>query len=131
MYATAFAATSDARLKTKIRPAAASAARLASVQARQYEFTCEPGRLRYGVLAQDLIAAGVQDAVFEVDGVYAVDYNAITTLLLDRVNALEHRLQVRIACDHRVGASYKRGEQAEGQVALGVHGLAADVRLNQ
>lgn len=93
VYATAFAATSDARLKTKIRPAAQLAARLAGVQARQYEFTCEPGRLRYGVLAQDLIEAGVKDSVFEVGGVYAVDYNAITALLLDRVNELERRLR--------------------------------------
>jgi hypothetical protein len=93
VYATAFAATSDARLKTKIRPAAQLAERLSSVRARQYEFKCEPGRIRCGVLAQDLIEAGVKDSVFEVDGVYAVDYNALTALLLDRVNALENRLR--------------------------------------
>ena len=93
--ALAFAATSDARLKTKIRDASDAAERLARVHAKRYEFISQPGRERYGVLAQDLLSARVDGSVFRTDaGSYAVDYNAITALLLERVNALEERIRV-------------------------------------
>jgi hypothetical protein len=92
--ATAFAATSDARLKTRVVDARDAADRLKKVHARKYEFHSEPGRVRFGVLAQDLVAAGLGASVFEVGGRYAVDYNALCALLLERVNVLEDRLQL-------------------------------------
>ena len=91
--ATAFAATSDARLKTHIAVATDEAARLACVHAHKYEFVAEPGRQRIGVLAQDLVAAGLKASVFDLDGHYAVDYNALVALLLERVNVLEERMR--------------------------------------
>jgi hypothetical protein len=93
VHAVAFAATSDARLKTHIRNAGDVAAKLAGVRARKYEFLTQPGRQRYGVLAQDLLAADVDGSVFRADsGALSVDYNALTALLLDRVNTLESRV---------------------------------------
>lgn len=92
--ATAFAATSDARLKTHIAVATDEAARLACVHAHKYEFVAEPGRQRIGVIAQDLVAAGLKASVFDFNGHYAVDYNALVALLLERVNVLEERIYV-------------------------------------
>jgi hypothetical protein len=92
--AVTFTATSDARLKTHICDARGVAARLAGVPARSYEFISEPGRERYGVLAQDLLEAKVDGSVFRTDtGALSVDYNALTALLLDRVNVLEERVR--------------------------------------
>ncbi len=98
MYAQAFVATSDARLKTHVRDAADIAARLAKVRARSYEFRSQPGRERIGVLAQDLLAAGVDSSVFRTEtGALAVDYNAITALLLSRgVVARKVRLEATV-----------------------------------
>jgi hypothetical protein len=91
--ATAFAATSDARLKTFVSDAKDAAVRLGKVHARRYEFLAQPGRMRFGVLAQDLLAAGLGASVFEINGRYSVDYNALCALLLERVNILEDRLR--------------------------------------
>jgi hypothetical protein len=92
--AVTFTAASDARLKTHISDARGAAARLAGVPARSYEFIAEPGRERYGVLAQDLLEAKVDGSVFYTEsGSLSVDYNALTALLLDRVNALEERIR--------------------------------------
>ena len=91
--ATAFAASSDARLKTLVAPATDAASRLAGVRARSYEFIAEPGRPRFGVLAQDLVAAGLGASVFDLGGRFAVDYNALCALLLERVNVLEERVR--------------------------------------
>ena len=89
-----FFTTSDAVMKEGIMPLSDALAKLKAVEGAQYKLkNDDTNTLRYGVIAQNLEAAGLGHLVTERMDHKAVDYNGLIGLLISAVNELKTEVE--------------------------------------
>lgn len=90
--AAGFITASDSRLKKSIQPITDYETILSSVEGVRFQWK-ETGKPDVGVIAQQLLPV-LPEAVWEMDGVYKVEYMKLIPVLIQSVKALQERVRI-------------------------------------
>jgi len=95
MYATKFIKSSDARLKTDIRPLNNSLDTVLKLQGKQYRLIDEAvNQTDIGLIAQDVEKVLPQIVSQTEDGYKAIDYQSLTTVLIEAMKEQQGQIMI-------------------------------------
>lgn len=95
MYATKFIKSSDARLKTDIRPLNNALDTVLSLQGKQYRLIDEAvNQTDIGLIAQDVEKVLPQIVSQSEDGYKAIDYQSLTTVLIEAMKEQQGQIMI-------------------------------------
>ena len=119
MYATKFITSSDARLKTDIRPLNNALDTVLSLQGKQYRLIDEAvNQTDIGLIAQDVEKILPQIVSQSEDGYKAIDYQSLTAVLIEAMKEQQGQFTAEITAQQdQIASLEKENAQFTGQIA--------------
>ena len=131
MYATKFITSSDARLKTDIRPLNNALDTVLSLQGKQYRLIDEAvNQTDIGLIAQDVEKVLPQIVTQSEDGYKAIDYQSLTAVLIEAMKEQQGQFTAEITAQQdQIASLEKENTQLKTIMAEQIDALLARVAM--
>ncbi|MDP7453273.1 MAG: tail fiber domain-containing protein [Arenicellales bacterium] len=131
MYATKFITSSDARLKTDIRPLNNALDTVLSLQGKQYRLIDEAvNQTDIGLIAQDVEKVLPQIVTQSEDGYKAIDYQSLTAVLIEAMKEQQGQFTAEITAQQdQIASLEKENTQLKTIMAEQMDALLARVAM--